>query len=496
MREAYPHQRLAIDLLRQALRQGKKRPVLGLQTGAGKTKIAADIFHMARSKGKRCLFIADAIGLIDQTIEAFWQDGHREIGAIQADHPMTDYAKPIQVASVQTLARRALPDFDLAVIDEVHVLHRTHVEIMQAYPNVPFIGLSATPWSKGLGLHFDCLIQPISMKKLIDMGRILDLEAYSPSAPLDLSHVKIKAGDYDEEQLSIIMRGEKLVADAVETWKILGEGRPTIGYAVDCAHGQHMQDRFNQAGIPAGYIDGKTPAAERKVIQERLETGNLKVVWSVGTLVKGNDWLVTCGIDCQPTKSHMRHVQKCGRVVRSRTGAEHGLWLDHAGNCLRLGMPVDIVRTELCTAKKGEKGTVEAQATRQATKCPKCQRVKNTKVCICGYESKRESDLSEGAGQLARVDGGKAGPKKAEPTIADKRDFYGQARTYAAAKGKSDGWLAHLYRDKFGVWPVGMKDVPPMNVGPEVSRFIQAKNIRFARGMAKRQSVSTQQHGV
>lgn len=484
MRDPFPHQVLAVDLLRAALRSGKKRPILSLGCGAGKTKIASDIFHMARAKGKRCLFVADQITLIDQTIEAFYEEGHREIGAIQGNHPMTDYSRPVQVASIQTLARRALPEFDLAIFDEIHTCFQTHRDIIEDNPNKPIIGLSATPWTRGLGNTFDCLIVPATAQELIDAGRQLPLVAYAPFSP-DLSKVKIKAGEYDEGALSIVMQDNKLVADAVQTWKDLGEGRPTLGYAVDRAHGQMMCDRFNKAGIPSGYIDGDTPKTDRDMMKSLVEGGTIKVVWSIGTMIKGVDWLVSCGIDCQPTKSHMRHVQKCGRVVRTTTGEQHGLWLDHAGNCLRLGMPVDIIRIELCTKQKGEKSDGEAMNTKPTSLCPKCKAVKTAKVCVCGYESKKESDLSEGAGQLARIDGGKAGPKKAEPTLFERQEWYAQLRGYQLAKNKSDGWLAHAYKDKFGAYPNDMRNVLPMKVGPEVSNYIKAKAIRYAKGMQK-----------
>ncbi|WP_300562987.1 hypothetical protein, partial [Companilactobacillus sp.] len=216
-----------------------------------------------------------------------------------------------------------------------------------------------------------------------------------------------------------------------------------------------------------------------------VEGGTIKVVWSIGTMIKGVDWLVSCGIDCQPTKSHMRHVQKCGRVVRTTTGEKHGLWLDHAGNCLRLGMPVDIIRTELCTKKKGEKSDGEAMNTKQTSLCPKCKAVKTTKVCACGYESKKESDLTEGAGQLARIDGGKTGPKKDEPTPAEKAAFYAELKGFAALKGKKPTYPDAIFKRKYGHWPAVKHGIEPRNPTPETMSYIRAANIAYAKGMAK-----------
>lgn len=65
------HQVEAISRLRKSYSAGKRRPILQLPTGAGKTVIAANLIRTAREKGNKVLFIVDAISLIDQTLEAF-----------------------------------------------------------------------------------------------------------------------------------------------------------------------------------------------------------------------------------------------------------------------------------------------------------------------------------------------------------------------------------------------------------------------------------------
>jgi len=81
-----PHQTLAIQMLRQSLRTGHKRPVLRLPTGAGKTLIAAKIIANAREKGNKVLFVVDAVELVDQTVEAFYAEGLHSIGVVQSNH--------------------------------------------------------------------------------------------------------------------------------------------------------------------------------------------------------------------------------------------------------------------------------------------------------------------------------------------------------------------------------------------------------------------------
>src|SRR5690606_24671861 len=117
-----PHQRKAMRLLRESLIAGNKRTVLQMPTGAGKTRTAAEIINGALAKGNRVCFTVPAISLIDQTVEAFQQEGIDWLGVIQANHPRTDYGAPVQIASVQTLAARSLDvDCDVVVVDECHL---------------------------------------------------------------------------------------------------------------------------------------------------------------------------------------------------------------------------------------------------------------------------------------------------------------------------------------------------------------------------------------
>ena len=74
------HQTRALEMLRESMRLKKTRPVLQAPTGWGKTVVAAKIIESARAKGNRVWFWVDAIGLIEQTVRAFWAEGIRDMG--------------------------------------------------------------------------------------------------------------------------------------------------------------------------------------------------------------------------------------------------------------------------------------------------------------------------------------------------------------------------------------------------------------------------------
>ena len=138
------HQVRALDLLRASLRSGHRRPLLMAPTGFGKTIVGAAIVEGAMLQGRAVTFVVPSIDLIDQTAAAFEREGINHIGVVQADHPRTDPTAPLQVASVQTLARRQPGPADVIIVDEAHVRFRSLSNWMHdaAWAKVPFIGLS------------------------------------------------------------------------------------------------------------------------------------------------------------------------------------------------------------------------------------------------------------------------------------------------------------------------------------------------------------------
>jgi superfamily II DNA or RNA helicase len=166
-----PHQTRALSSLRQSIGMGHRRPMVQAPTGAGKTVLAAAIVDGARRKQKKVLFVVPALSLIDQTVEAFYSEGLTEVGVMQAAHHLTDWTQPIQVASVQTLARRPMPAADLAIVDEAHRRHNFYRRWFAApeWRDKPIIGLSAHAIMKRRFCHdFGALKNPSTRNSSCD----------------------------------------------------------------------------------------------------------------------------------------------------------------------------------------------------------------------------------------------------------------------------------------------------------------------------------------
>ena len=469
-----PHQERAIALIRQSLGKGSKRTVCQMPTGAGKTITAAQIIEGALAKGKRVIFTAPAVALINQTIAAFEAQGIRDIGAMQANHPRTNPLAQVQVASVQTLARREIPEAALVIVDECHIRSEVIEAMMRDRPDVFFVGLSATPWAKGMGLIWQDLVIPCTIGDLIDAGFLSQFSAFAPDVP-DLSDVKTVAGDYHEGQLADVMKGKALLASVVETWLARGGNRPTFCFAVNRAHAAELQEQFNRAGIAAGYCDAFTDSAEMAFLEGKFRQGEIRVMCSVRKMTTGVDWPVSCIIDAAPTKSEMLHVQKIGRGLRVNPGTEDCKILDHAGNSLRLGLVTEINHEALDASKPGAKQERKAKAEALPKECANCAALHVGKVCpFCGNERKPQAGVDTVEGDLVELRAGKA------PSKEEKQRWWSAIKAYQVQRGKSDGWASHTYRDRFGVWPKGL-DNSIGKLDQDVANFIKAKAIRWAK---------------
>lgn len=485
--ELRPYQADCVEAVRQSIRGGVRRLVIQAATGAGKTKIAAAMVASALSKGNRTAFCVPAIALIDQTVESFYAEGIRDIGVIQANHGMTDWSKPVQVCSIQTLqARGAWPEAKVVIFDEVHRLHEAHKAWLAdpAWQQVPFIGLSATPWTRGLGKYFESLLVAATTVDLIKQGYLSPFKIFATGHP-DLSKVRTVAGDYHEGELSEAMQGGSLTADIVRTWIEKWGKDKTLCFGVDKAHARSIQERFELAGVTCGYQDAETTADERRDIKRKFHNGEFRVVSNIQTLTTGVDWDVRCLILARPTRSEMLYVQIIGRALRTADGKDQALILDHSDTTMRLGFVTDIHHEELNDGKPSRKALKDIKP-KLPTECKSCGCLKRARICPnCGVEEKRESKVIERDGQLVEVTGGKKERTKhrapADWSAPEREQFFAELLGYAAEKSYKSGWAANQFKSRFGAWPPRTLQPAPCAPSQSTRSYVKSRIIAWAK---------------
>lgn len=495
---------VALNMLRAAWKQHASF-MMYAPVGFGKTAIAALIADGFLSRGMRVMFVAPYTVLLDQTASRFIEYGlpAEEIGYIWRDHPAYDPNRLIQIASADTLIRRELPDnIDLLIIDEAHLKRKKILQFIDHLTKntaVKVLGLSGTPFAKFLGNYYEKLIKPTTMKELISIGALSKYEFYAPSYP-DLSKVKtsehaVYGRDYNEGQLGEVMSEATLVGDIAQNWLEHGEDRPTICFCVNVAHANFVVIEFNRVGVAAEVMTASTPHDERQLIIRRFEQGITKIIVNVGVLVAGFDSDVRCIIYARPTKSEIRWLQTLGRGLRSAPGKDHCLIFDHSGSVHKLGYPDDIEYDYLPSSSTGMEDAAKRndktdEQERLPKECPSCHYVKPAGIYICpkcGFKPLAGEDVDTDKSRgLKKI-------KKAKVTVTPemKQSWWSQILYYQRTRsmqGKpvSDGWCAHTYKQKFGVWPRGLHRTPK-EMTPEVSNFIKSKNIAFAKAKQKEQ---------
>jgi superfamily II DNA or RNA helicase len=485
-----PYQAAAVQNLRSGLAGGVVRQMLCSPTGSGKTEIGMALVKGAIAKRKRVAFLCNRVHLVEQTSRRFLRSGIKH-GIIQGANTTRTYEN-VLVASIQTVARRGLPDVDLLIIDEAHTVagSKDYRNVIAMGKGVPVIGLSATPYAKGLGKHYDELggalfeqmIVAATIPELISDGFLVDCDVYAPSEP-DMTGIKQSRNafgemDYSDADIGRATDKPELVGDIVTHWLKLAKGTPTVCFASNIPHSKHIVEQFLAAGVAAEHIDCYTDEDERKAILKRMETGETLIISNVGILCEGWD-MPACKtmILARPTRSLIRYIQMAGRVLRPHESKERALILDHSGTVTRLGFPTDEFPLELDDGKP--KAATKAAAPREKPlpkACPKCNYLKAVHTCpVCGFEAEKQSAVEVQDGELVLLD-----KRKTKATKMDKQAFYSQLLAIASTKGYREGWISHKYREYFGVWPRGLDDVVA-EPGVEVKNFLKHLQIRHAK---------------
>lgn len=483
-----------LTALREGVSLKEWAQLLMSPTGSGKTEVAKAIIQGAHSKGKRAWFIVDGVKLLDQTLARFMADGITA-GAIQSNHPCTDHSLPIQVATIQSLRGRLelmlknRPP-QLVVIDEAHVLHQAHQALIKwcIANQVPVIGLSATPFRRGLGLIFKRLVSCITTKELTEQGFLVPTECYVPFVP-SLKGVKTnKDGDWIEDELAEVMGDAQILGDVVKHWKELGENRQTLVFACNVNHSKQLAESFFNAGVMAAHIDGYMDPDEQDEIVRLYKAGKIKVLCSVAMLAKGfDDPATSCIVLARPTRSLMLHYQMLGRVLRlcPEIGKTNGIIIDHAGNLLRNGRPTDELPDRLDTGE-GEPVDRRQQDNQPEEKkeraCPQCKFMYSGLRCPkCGHEVEIKEGVAVANGKLVKLEDRKSviGPN-------NKQKIFGELLQYARDKGKKDAWAQYAYQAFMGE-PIKREFLaaPPVPTSPEISQWVKGYNVRRAKSKGR-----------
>jgi superfamily II DNA or RNA helicase len=481
--------------------EGIRRIIIVAPTGAGKTIIAAEIIKRATAQHRKILFLAHRDELLVQPRDKLKSFFDIVAGIIKAGRNKD--LRPlslVQVAGVQTLYwrcirtdRMPLPEADYLFVDEAHHVRAvTYQKIIEKYPNAIIIGLTATPCrgdGRGLGNVFEAMIECPQIPELIKLEVLVPMKIFAPPPP-DLRGVRVMStGDYNTDDLSEKMA--PLVGDFVEHWLRHAQRRRTVVFAVDVKHSVDIVNELIKSGVRAEHVDGDTPQDEREAILGRLASGETEVVSNCMILTEGFDLPdIGCIALVRPTRSLGLFRQMIGRGLRTATGKENIIILDHGGGVHRHGRPDDVIEWTLETDKRATNKTHEARVAKGGSdpfcECKACGHLRMKRMACdnCGYEPKPPARAIE----YIDVDLVELGKPTVQPSDAERRIFYAELRGFQQTARKKDGspyhpkWAACQYKDKHKTWPPrSWDDHPPVPPTDVTRRWIKSRQIAWAR---------------
>lgn len=403
-----PYQLQAVAGIRDAFGQRQRSVLFVLPTGGGKTTIFSHITEQAAARGNRVCVLVHRQELLRQASASLERMGVAH-GLVAANRSM-DLSQMVQVASVQTLARRLhkFPReyFRLLVVDEAHHSNAgTWAKVLEHFNRCRVLGVTATPCrtdGRGLGEWYGAMVQGPSAAWLTDNGYLAQAKVYAPPIGFDAQQIRKRMGDYDLNQAAQQLSGNKAMGDSLSHYRQHLDGQTAIAFCCSVAHAEAVARLFNDAGVAAASIDGTMDAANREQLLADLAIGRIRVLTSCALIGEGVDVPSVAGcILLRPTQSVSLHLQMIGRCLRP-SGDKVAVVLDHVGNTQRLGHHLEDREWSLDGVKKRQRDSAPSIKV-----CPRCfcAMSSQARVCPeCGHEFAPERrELQHVPGELQEV---------------------------------------------------------------------------------------------
>ena len=321
--ELRPYQSEAKTAIFEQWDQGKKKTLLVLPTGCGKTIVFAKVTEDCVRQGKRVLIMAHRGELLDQAADKIMQATGLGSAVEKAEESCLGSWYRIVVGSVQSLTRpqrlaKFKQDyFDTIIIDEAHhCLSDSYQRVLEHFPDADVLGVTATPDRgdmRNLGQYFESLAYEYTLPQAIKSGYLVPIKAMTIPLQLDLTGVGIQSGDFKASDLGTAL-DPYLYQIADEMLKYCKD-RKTVAFLPLVKTSQKFCEILNQKGFRASEVNGES--ADRAQILADYDAGRYNVLCNSMLLTEGWDCpTVDCIIVLRPTKVRSLYSQMVGRGTR------------------------------------------------------------------------------------------------------------------------------------------------------------------------------------
>ena len=330
-----PYQNEARHSVENEWQEGRKRTLLVLPTGCGKTIVFSQIAADCVMKGQKVLIMAHRGELLEQAADKLKAVTGLKAELEKAESSAAGKWTPVVVGSVQTLMRekrlqRFKPDFFGAIIiDEAHhALSDSYQTVLKYFDGANVLGVTATPDRadmKDMGEYFESLAYEYSLAKAIKEGYLCPIKAQTIPLKLDISHVAMQSGDYKLSEVGTAL--DPYLGQIAQEMKNYCRGRKMVVFLPLVATSKKFCRMLQEQGFRAAEVNGES--ADRAEILKDFSEGKYDVLCNSMLLAEGWDCpSVDCIVVLRPTKSRSLYQQMVGRGTRLFEGKEYLLILD------------------------------------------------------------------------------------------------------------------------------------------------------------------------
>lgn len=375
--ELRDYQRQWINRIWDSWRLGNRRVLAQLPTGAGKTICFAHICHKFFQQEQQVLVIAHRLELITQAAEKLETIVGEPVGIIKggcSKHP----ERRIQVASIQTLARKELLELPLNIglllFDEAHhTSASSYRRLIEHYQSAQILGVTATPQridGQGFQDLFDDLVVGIPTAALILEGYLSKFRLFTTNQTISTTGVQKSRGDFRAKELAAAVTSQIGVDEIFQNYLKYALNLRTVIFACSLEHSRALAAEFVRHGIKAEHLDGLTKPESRVQILERFRTGTTQVITNYEILTEGYDCPnIECIYCVRPTESSTLWLQMTGRVLRTHSLKPTAVIIDVTDNWKKHGLPDEPRQWSL------EAKTLTASSSLGLIQCPHCTHV-------------------------------------------------------------------------------------------------------------------------
>jgi len=354
----------SLDLLLAGDDGTRRRAVLSLPTGAGKTRVAAQTAVTrtlgAESKNRLVVWIAQTDELCEQAVQCFrelWANlGDRSTSLRiirfwggQANPQPSERDEPtVVVASIQTLiSRMNVPGIEWVSQPGLVIIDECHHALTPAYTNLfrwlnggtsaqtepPVLGLSATPFrgrsddeTVQLARRFDGRLIPKDQSGLFDALQAMGVLARFKYTRLDVSEKFSLTSEEEKhfdkfktfpetalERLGENRKRNDMIVEAIRD----ADEQSALVFGTSVAHTRRLAAHLNILGIPAAAVSGETDRSSRRWFISAFQRGDVRVLCNHSALTTGFDAPATdLIVIARPVFSPSLYMQMVGRGLR------------------------------------------------------------------------------------------------------------------------------------------------------------------------------------